>query len=171
MVNMFTRHLLNIHTTLKIIFTHSTLSQFRTQQSIVNSNGRKRIHSRLRSRRCSVSIRIVLGQLLNQLLEPWADEVIAEVSRKLKPLLRRRIVGDNELDVGTASGESGEVVLEKSVGIEHVRVLGIGRSSWREQVGEVSRVLGVTGRGGEEKRETTEEDGERIGEGRERIER
>lgn len=109
--------------------------------------------------------------MLNQLLEPWADEVIAEVRRKLKPLLRRRIVGDNELDVGTAGGESGEVVLEKSIGVEHVRVLGIGRSSWREQVGEVSRVLGVTGRGGEEKRETTEEDGERIGEGRERIER
>lgn len=114
---MLTRHLLNIPTVLKLIHTNSALVHLRPHHILRHLNSWQPLDRRFRSGRGSVSVGIVLGELLNQLLETRAEEVVPEVPRDSA----RRIGGmilDHELHVRAAGSEMLEVVLEKRHRIE-----------------------------------------------------
>lgn len=123
MVYMFARHLLDFHTALKVIFTDGALSEIRTQQPVINRYAGKRLDCGLRRRWRAIAVRIILGQLLDQLFESGTDEVIAEVGREPRPRLRR-VIADDELDISTTGCKVSEMVLKKQVGIEHWGLLG-----------------------------------------------
>nr|AFK43002.1 unknown [Medicago truncatula] len=123
MINMLTRHLPHLHTFLKLILTNSTLIQLRAQQRIINSYRWKILNSLFRCRRCSVTVRIILCELLNQLLEASTEEVIAKVRGNTKPRFGFRRIIDLELNVCTVGVKAVEMILKES---EWVETVGIG---------------------------------------------
>lgn len=143
MVHMLTRHLLHLRTLLKLILTNRTLVQLRAQQLIIHGHSRQLLNGVLRRRRRPVTVRIILGELLDQLLQPGAKKVIAEVGREAKPGFAR--VVNLELNVGSVGAKALEVVLEKENRVEHFR-FGSGPGA---------RVLEVDG-GGQQEREKGE---------------
>lgn len=79
MVQVLTRHLLRLLADLESVLTDSALGigRIRGEQLIGDVNTRESLDGRLGSRRGAVAVGIVLGQLLYELLEAGADEVIA----------------------------------------------------------------------------------------------
>lgn len=123
MVHVLARHLPDFHTALKVIFTDGALSQIRTQQPVINHYAGKRLDCGLRRGWRAIAVRIILGQLLDQLLESGTDEVVAKVGREPRPRLRR-VIADDELDISTARCKVSKMVLKKQVGIEDWGLLG-----------------------------------------------
>lgn len=140
-VHVLARHLLHLRTLLELLLTNRALVQLRVQKLIVNGYGRELLDSVFRCRWRTVTVRVILGELLNQLLEACgAEEVIADVGGEAKPRLGR--VVDHELNVGTVGAKALEVVLKEEEGVEHVR---FGSGPGFERIGEEARVLEVDG--------------------------
>lgn len=126
MIHMLARHLPHLRTLLKLILTNSTLVQFRVQQFIINSYRWKILNRVFRCRWCSVTVRIILGELLNQLFKARTEKVITKTGGNAKTRFRIRRMIDLELDVGTISMKAVKVILKESEGVE---TLGFGSAS------------------------------------------
>lgn len=140
MVHVLARHLLHSRTLLELVLTNRALVQLRVQQLIVDGYSREFLDGVFRCRRRPVTVGVILSELLNQLLEAGAKEVVADVGGEAKPRFGR--VVDLDLDVGTIGAKALEVVLEEEEGVEHV---GFGAGPGTEGVGEEVRVLEVDG--------------------------
>lgn len=142
-------HLLSYYARLERVQTNRALGFVRPQQSLRDLDVRKRLHGILACWRCAVRIGIVLGQLLDQLLQPRANEIVANVSHEGSPsamstgestqgkglekapedgdgAVRRTVrVGGRILDCGTGtnSGEVDEGGEKRRYGGEGVRIV------------------------------------------------
>lgn len=145
MIHMLARHLLHLRTLLELVLTNRALVQLRVQQFIINGNRRKILDGALGCRRSPVTVRIVLGELLNQLLEPRTEEVIADVGWEAKTGFGRVI--DLELHVGAVGTKPLEMVLKEHERVEAVGFIKIGSDPGSGGDGEGVRVLEVDGGG------------------------
>lgn len=145
MVHMLARHLLHLRTLLELVLTNRALVQLRVQQFIINGNRRKILDGVLGRRRSPVTIGIVFGELLNQLLEAGTEEVIADIGWEAKTGFGRVI--DLELDVGAIGTKPLEMVLKEQERVEAVGFIKIGSGPGSGGDGEEMRVLEVDGGG------------------------
>ena len=146
MVHVLARHLLHLQSLVEFILANRALVMLRVQQLIIDGHRREILNGILRRRRGTVTIRIVLGELLNQLLKAGTEEVISDICRKAKPWLRRMV--DFELNIGSVGAKALEVVLEEQKRIEHLGFGEIGVGPGTRGIGEDARVLEVDGGGG-----------------------
>lgn len=139
MVHMLARHLLYLRALLKLILTNGTLIELRVQQLIVHGDIGEILDGGFGGGGCAVAIGVVLGELLDELLEAGAEEVVAEVGG----------VVEVELDVGAVGVEVAEVVLEEVDGVEGVGVEGgVAAGGGGEEEGEEGEVVEAEGGGG-----------------------
>lgn len=117
---MLARHLFRIGINLEFIHTNSTRIRVRIHNLRSDHNIRQAINCPFRSRGSSISIRVILSELLDQLLKPGAQEIVPEVRRKAK-IRVTLIIFDDELNICAALSKMLEMILEKIKGIESGR--------------------------------------------------
>lgn len=176
MIDMLARHLLDLHIHLKIVLADCALVHLGILQLLRDFDGREVLDCPLRSWRRPMTVRVVLRQLLDQLLQTWAHEVVANIGRKAKPAASAAFRGttlDHELNLRSAGLQTVEVAHQEGERVEGIfGWTGRGRRGVREEAGVLEvdggggggRGGGVSGGGGWE--QEREEGGERIGEER-----
>lgn len=178
MVDMLARHLLDLHIHLKIVQADCALVHLGILQLLRDFDGREVLDCRLRSWRRPMTVRVVLRQLLDQLLQTWAHEVVANIGRKAKSAASAALGGttlDHELNLRSAGLQILEVAHQVGERVEHIfGWTGTGGRGVREEGGVLEvdgggrrgggRCGGVSSGGGWE--QEREEGGERIGEER-----
>ncbi|RDX64944.1 hypothetical protein CR513_56437, partial [Mucuna pruriens] len=97
-VHMFARHLPHLRTLLELVQANGALVQLRVQQLVVDGDCGEILDGFLGGGRCAVAVGVVVGKLLNQLLQAGAEKVVAHVRWEPEPRLGRAI--EVELDVG-----------------------------------------------------------------------
>lgn len=111
MVHMLARHLHNLQPLFKLVLAHRALVLLRVEELIVDGDSGEILDGVFGCRRRAVAVWIVVGELLNQLLEAGAEEVVAHVHRKPKP--RLGTATEVELDIGTVGAKVLKMVLEE----------------------------------------------------------
>lgn len=142
MIDVSARHLLGLRPNLKRIPANSTLGIIRCQELRRDQNIWKPQDSGLSSRRSAIAVRIILSELLNELLEARTNEVVTKVSASGE----RRGALKDDLDVGAASREGVEVVLQEGQGIEGLGAVeaGDGREAVRiEKISEIGSLVDI----------------------------
>lgn len=133
---------------------------------------RERGDGGLGGRRGAVAVGVVLGELLDELLEARADEVVAEADPPGPGGGAPEGEGgggalEDDLDGGAAREEAGEVIMEEVGGVEVPGGWGGGGGGGGgpEEGGEVARVAEVEGWGGEGEEGVVWQEGARVGVG------
>ena len=118
-IRVLAGHLCHLRTLFELVLADSALVQLGVQQVVVDGNGGEILDGVLGGGRRSVAVGVVVGKLLNKLLETGAHKVVADVRKAKALILVGRMVKVN-LNVGTVGAKVLKVVLEEDHRVEHV---------------------------------------------------
>jgi len=144
-VSVPARHLLHLRVLLELVLADRALVHLRVQQLVVDGDCGEILDGVLGGWRRAVTVGIVVGEELNQLLKAGAEVVVAKVGRGAKPVVGR--VAEGELNVGAISAKALKVVLEVGPRVEHVGFAagpGTGVEQEREHgIDQIERKFGI----------------------------
>lgn len=158
-VDVLAGHLLRLGPELERLHADGALRGVGCEEMVGDGDGGEGLDGRLGGRGGAVAVRVVVSELLDELLEAGADEVVAEVGGEAEGGGVWSGVVEDKLDVGAAGDEGVDVALEEGQGVEGVGVEGRRRGGSEEVEG-----AGGGGGGEDEARSSTGEGGGREGE-------